>query len=250
MHNDPKAIGGDRAGYGVMVLGVVGLLLIISEDALAYSCMGVQSTPIDFDRIKKAIDPKQAMGESERNLATIGAIYQWKMNHGDTDGAACAAFQMIQHYRVASQKYAIIAAAADQKGDLDVVTLAAMKAYANVADPKGFQVQKTSDGQVSYKFTDKRTGMLVSGLIVTPDKLASTAMGFAQAGFDKTLLAAAEPEITRRAVQGDGAVSRKPKTMLDMPRVPLLDIPAERPQQPMNCFTMEMGGSMSTTNCN
>jgi hypothetical protein len=119
-----------------------------------------------------------------------------------------------------------------------------------LADPKGFQVQKTSDGQVSYKFTDKRTGMLVSGLIVTPDKLASTAMGFAQAGFDKTLLAAAEPEITRRAVQGDGAVSRKPKTMLDMPRVPLLDIPAERPQQPMNCFTMEMGGSMSTTNCN
>jgi hypothetical protein len=38
--------------------------------------------------------------------------------------------------------------------------------------------------------------------------------------------------------------------MLDMPRVPLLDIPAERPQQPMNCFTMEMAGGMSTTNCN
>jgi hypothetical protein len=121
---------------------------------------------------------------------------------------------------VASQKYAIIAAAADQKGDLDVVTLAAMKVYANVADPKGFQVQKTPDGQLPYKFTDKRTGMLMSGLIVTPDKLASTAMGFAQAGFDKTLLAAAEPEITRRAFQGDGAVSRSLKRCWTRPEFP------------------------------
>jgi hypothetical protein len=56
------------------------------------------------------------------------AIYQFQMNRVNTDGAACAAFQMIQFYRVAVDKYAAITAAAGEKGKTDVMVLAAMKA--------------------------------------------------------------------------------------------------------------------------
>jgi hypothetical protein len=232
-----------------MVFGVVGFLLIISEDALAYSCMGIQSAPLaDMEKVKKTVDPQGTMGESTRIVAAIGAVYQWKMSKGDTDGAACAAFQMIQHYRVLSQKYAILAACAGQKGDVDIMCHAAIKAYGNIPDGKNFNVVKKPDGNLQFSFTDGHGNVITQG-IEPPDKLAASAMGFAQAGFDITLLAAAEPETISRAAQGRSMVG-KPKAMLGMPPVPLLDTPAERTQQPMNCVTMQLDRDISTTNCN
>jgi hypothetical protein len=235
--------------YGAMVLGLMGFLVICSEDALAYSCVSAQVTAsIDLGRIKKSIDPNSKLPESSHNLAAVGAMYQYMMNKGDTDAAACAAFQMIQYYRTASQTYAVIAAASAQKGGLDTNTRAAMKEYANVPDGQNFQLQKTPDGQVSYTTTDEKTGKVTSHGLETPDNLAASAMGFAKNGFDKALLATAEPEITRRSVQG--SIAGKPKATLSMPADPLLDMPATHSQQPMNCVTIELGGGLSSTNCN
>jgi hypothetical protein len=180
--------------------------------------MGVQSAPINFDRLKKAVDPTNQMGESLRILAAVGALYQFKMNKGDTDGAACVAFQMIQHYRVVADKYAALAAVAGEKGQTDVMVHAALKSYANVPDGKNTHITKMPDGQLQYSFTDDH-GNVLTRRIEPPEKLAAAAMGFAQAGFDRTLLAAAEPGTKWRAVQGRSVVSGKPKAMLDMPPI-------------------------------
>jgi hypothetical protein len=84
------------------------------------------------------------------------------MNRGNTDGAAYAAFQMIQFYRVAVDKYAAIAAAAGEKGKTDVMVLAAMKAYGCSAPllrpshPRGVRVAFTTIDLV---------GLLAIGLV-------------------------------------------------------------------------------------
>jgi hypothetical protein len=233
-----------------MVLGLAGFLAITSEHALAYSCMGVQSAPLDMERLRNAVDPKHELNDSDRNMAAIGAVYQFRMKQGDTDGAACAAFQMLQYYRGASSRYAALATVAAQKGDLDTATHAAMKAYANIPDGKIFQVQRTPDGKLSYTMTDMSTGKVTMQGIEPPDKLAAAAMDLGRGDFDKTLLAAAEPEIAARAAGGRSMVSGKPNAVLNRPPAPVFDMPIERSQKPMNCFTTELGGGMSTTNCN
>jgi hypothetical protein len=214
--------------FGAMVLGLVGFLVIGPESSMAYTCGS--SPPEDMEKLRKLVDPKGNFGESEASLAALGAVYQFKMKRGDTAGAACTAFQIIQYHRQAQQRYAILASCAVQKGDLDTACRAAMKSYANVPD-KDVKFSKTPDGQVSYTYTDSKTGVLMSQGIEKPDKLASAAMGFAEEGFDKALLATAEPEILRRSVQG-------------------ADAPATLSRQPMNCVTMKLDSGISTTNCN
>jgi hypothetical protein len=208
--------------FGAMVLGSIGFLVLSPERALAYSCVGAQGfSSAEFVKVKKAVDPTGSMGESTRNLAAIGAIYQFKMNKGDADEAACAAYQMISYYRQAADKYAALATVAGEKGQTDVIVHAAMQAYANVPDGKNLHIVKLPDGNLQYSFADVNGQVMQQG-IEPPDKLAASAMGFAQAGFDKTLLAAAEPEITRKAVQGRSMAPGKPKAMLDMLPIPPL----------------------------
>jgi hypothetical protein len=150
---------------------------------------GVGAAPAeDMDKLRKQVDPEGKLGESEANLAALGAVYQFKMKRGDTDGAAKTAWQMLQYHRQASQRYAVIAAHAADSGDLDTATHAAMKAYANVPDGKDVKFQKTPDGQISYTYTDSKTGKVMSQGIESPDKLAAAAMGFAEKGFDQSLL--------------------------------------------------------------
>jgi hypothetical protein len=62
--------------YGAMVLGLMAFLVISPESAMADSCPGPRE---DFGAIKKWVDPNNQMGESVRNLAAVGAVYQFKM---------------------------------------------------------------------------------------------------------------------------------------------------------------------------
>lgn len=173
--------------------------------AYASGAGAAQST--DIVAVRKAIDPEGKLGESSANLAALGAVYQYKMNKGDEAGAQRAAFAMIQHYRVSSQQYAAMAAAAAEKGDLDNATKLVMKSYANVPDGKDLKLSKTEDGKISYSFTDEKTGKVISKGIETPDKLAATAIGFARGqGFDAALLAAAGQPAEKPAKGAKGAV--------------------------------------------
>lgn len=145
----------------------------------------------DMNAIRKAVDPQGKMSESERNLAALSAVYQFKLNRGDTKGAQSAAFAMLQHYRIASQRYAAIAHAAAEQGDIDGAAKAAMRAYANIPDGKDLKITRAKDGQLAYSFVDEQTGKTISKGIASPQQLASAAMGVASQGFDQFLLDAA-----------------------------------------------------------
>jgi hypothetical protein len=197
-------VDGVHAGltYGAKALGLhapAGVDTPGRQRAAKAWATGAHAAPVqDIEAIKASVDPEGKLPESSRNLAAIGAVYQFKMAKGDTEGAAKAAFQMIQHYRQASQRYAVIAAAAAEKGDLDTATHAAMKAYANVPDGQSFHVEKTDDGQLSYTITDEKTGKVKKQGIASPEKLAASAMGFAQKGFDESLMAAVQQRPTQQ----------------------------------------------------
>lgn len=240
--------------YGALVLGLAGLLFFHCEAATAGACPDPRE---DFGAIKKRFDPKNEWGESAANIHIIGALYQYKMSKGDIDGAACSAFQMIQYHRQAQQRYAVIVECAAHIGDLDTRCRAAMTTYQKLLpDAKDIKFQPTHGGHLSYTYVDGKTGKTMLQAVDTVDKLASTAMGFAENGFDKALLTTAEPEITRRSVQG--VAPAKPKEMLRVPMVPLrdmdadvfLDAPTTLSRHPMNCVTMKLDKDMSTTNCN
>lgn len=152
---------------------------------------GAHAAPaLDMEKLGNAVDPNHTMSDSDRNMAAMGAVYQFKMKQGDTDGAARSAYQMLQYYRNASSRYAALAAVAAQKGDLDTATHAAMKAYANIPDGKNFQVVKTPDGKLSYTMTDMSTGKVTMQGVEPPEKLAEAAMGLAGPGFDQQLISA------------------------------------------------------------
>lgn len=170
-------------------------------------------TTEEMEAAKKAVDPKGQLSEAQRNIAALGSVYQFQMNKGDPEGAQRIAFQMLQHYRVASQRYAAIAAHAVESGDLDLATKAATRAYANIPDGRDFQVKKTEDGKLQYTYTDEVTGKVLSKGIATPQQLAASAMGLAQGGFDKALLQAAGARDAGTKAAPKAATARDRKTM-------------------------------------
>lgn len=156
---------------------------------------------------KKAVDPQGKLSEAQRNMAALGSVYQYQMNKGNPEGAQRVAFQMLQHYRVASQRYAAIAAQAANSGDIDLATKAAVKAYANIPDGRDVEIFKDDDGKLNFSYTDATTGKTIAKGLVTPQQLASSAMGLAQGGFDKALLiAAGAAEKAQGGDKGKGAL--------------------------------------------
>src|SRR5271154_6344789 len=113
--------------------------------ALAATCV----TPSEMHAIRKKIDPRNELGEDQRNIVALSAVYQNKMKQGDAQGAQQAAFAILQNYRLPPQRYAAISAAAEV-GEMDATAKAAMKAYANIPYGKDFKIWKASDGQLKY----------------------------------------------------------------------------------------------------
>jgi len=102
-----------------------------------------------MDGIRKKVDPHNELGEDQRNIASLSAVYQYKLRQGDPQGAQRAAFSLLQNYRLASQRYAVISDAA-KTGTIDARAKAAMKAYANISDGKDFKIWNAPDGQLNY----------------------------------------------------------------------------------------------------
>ena len=147
-------------------------------------------TQKEMDQVRKAVDPEGKMTDSQRNMASLGAVYQFNMKKGNIGGAEKIAFGMLQHFRVASQRYAAIAAVAAKDGNVDLATAAAMKSYANVPDGRDLKIVKGEDGRLQYSVIDENGKQIMKG-IATPQELAAQAMGMATGGFDKAILNAA-----------------------------------------------------------
>ena len=189
--------------YGVSQLGdQTAVPTAVRQQRLGALSRGVGAAPLaDMNQIYKKIDPNNEMGESERNINAMSAVYQHKLRTGDAQGAQRAAFMMLQHYRMASQRYAAISAATAEHGDVDGAAKAAMKAYANIPDGKDLKIVKTEKG-LQYSFVDEQTGKTIAQGIASPQELASAAMGVATKGFDQFLLSAAGERAPKGAVGG------------------------------------------------
>ena len=174
------------------------------QKALAFQKGAGGLSPQEMDAARKTIDPENKLTESQRNLAALGAVYQFWQNKGDGEKAQRVAGQMLQHYRTASERYAAIAAHAAEQGNLVVATQAAVKAYANVPDGRDMTIRRTGDGNLIYEYTDENGKTLSKG-IATPQQLASSAMGLVQGGFDKALLSAAGQREEEAKASGKGA---------------------------------------------
>ena len=100
--------------YGVSQLGdQTAVPTPVRQQRLGALSRGAGAAPLaDMNQIFKKIDPNNEMGESERNINAMSAVYQHKLQQGDSQGAERAAFMMLQHYRMAAQRYAAISAAA------------------------------------------------------------------------------------------------------------------------------------------
>lgn len=166
-------------------------------------------SPQEMDAARKAVDPEGRLTESQRNMVALGSVYQYWANKGDPARADKVAFQMLQHYRLAAQRYAAIAAAAAEHGNMDMATKAALKAYANVPDGRDMQVTvDPNGGGLKYNYTDEN-GKTISQGIASPQEFASQVMGLTRGGFDQALLssAAAREGGGRSATRGGGAAT-------------------------------------------
>jgi len=150
--------------------------------ALRGYAQGAGAAPAeDMVKIYRKIDPKGEMGESERNMYAMQSVWQYKMNQGDAQGAAQSAFQMLQHYKTAATRYAALAKAAMDGGNVDDGIKLALKAYAQVPDGNDMKLYMGKDGHINYEMKDK-DGNQISGGIATPAEIGAAAMKLATPG--------------------------------------------------------------------
>lgn len=171
--------------------------------------MGGLSEP-EMQAARQAVDPEGKLTDSQRNVAALGSVYQFYANKGQPEKAQKVAFQMLQYYRGASQRYAALAAKAAEGGNMDLATKAALKAYANVPDGRDLELSPNPDGGLLYSYTDEKGNVIDKG-VATPQQLVASAMGLATGGFDKALLAAAGATPDAGAVKTGG----KPQSASD-----------------------------------
>ena len=81
---------------------------------------------------------------------------------GEPKKAEKVAFQMLQYYRNASQRYAAIAAKAAEGGNIDLATKAALKAYQNVPDGNDMHMERNEDGTLDVAVGDRIQALVVS----------------------------------------------------------------------------------------
>ena len=185
-----------------------------------------------MDGIRKKVDPHNELGEDQRNIASLSAVYQYKLRQGDPQGAQRAAFSLLQNYRLASQRYAVISDAA-KTGTIDARAKAAMKAYANISDGKDFKIWNAPDGQLNYSFADDKTGKTITQQIASPQQLAAVAMGVETKGFEDFLLQQA-------------GTTAPPN---DCENVPVQKFIAAKKRRALYCVTFPIGRDASYTNC-
>ena len=179
----PNAIT-DALKYGVSQLppqGAVGMPGSRSRALQGYAQGAGGAPQEDMVKIYRKIDPNGEMGESERNLYAIQSVWQYKMNQQDPQGAAKAAFQMLQTYKTAATRYAALSAAAMKGGDVDEGMKLALKAYAQVPDGNNMKLHMGKDGHINYTVTGE-DGKEITGGIATPAEIGAAAMKLATPG--------------------------------------------------------------------
>jgi type II secretory pathway pseudopilin PulG len=211
---------------------ILGSIVVSGFVSLASAATCV--TPAEMDAVRKKVDPHSELGEDQRNIASLNAVYQYKLRQGDPQGAQRAAFSLLQNYRLASQRYAVISNAAET-GAIDARAKAAMKAYANISDGKDFKIWKESNGNLSYSFADDKTGKTITQGVASPAQFTAAAMLVVTKGFEEFLLQQAGTTVP--ANDCENVSPRKPASL------------PEGKKRALNCVTFGIGRDASFTNC-
>lgn len=218
--------------YGIKAAGLSGGVRSPRHQQAARAIAEGQGglTQQEMDAARNAVDPQGKLTDSQRNMAALGSVYQYWANKGEPERAQKVAFQMLQNFRMASQRYAAIAAHAAEQGNMDLATKAAVKAYANVPDGRDMQLTVNPDGRILYHYTDESGKTITKGL-ATPQELASSAMGLARGGFDQAILSAAgvREEQAKGTSKGNGGSNRAVADMKGTQE--LLDDPMTKAQE-------------------
>ncbi len=204
--------------FGLNQYGLAGRGAVPSARTAANARLFAQGhgglTEQEMQAARQTVDPEGKLTDSQRNMAALGSVYQFWANKGEPEKAQRVAFQMLQYYRNASQRYAAIAAKAAEGGNVDLATKAALKAYANVPDGNDLEIVPDPNGGLMYRLTNAQ-GEVVNKGIATPQQLAASAMGLATGGFDKAILTAAGAREDAGAVKTRGAGAGRPQSAAD-----------------------------------
>lgn len=139
-------------------------------------------------KVGKAVDPEGKMSESERTMASLATVYEWKLKNNDPSGADRAAASMVQYYRQVSDRYKAMSAAAAEHGDVDGAIKMALRAHANVPDGKDMKLEPDGDGKIKYSMTDVQTGKVIEQQVATPEQILEFASKGSMHTFDDLLV--------------------------------------------------------------
>ena len=152
-----------------------------------------------------AVDPKQldevdqAMGiqqmpEDRRNMARLAGVWQFYQEQGLPNRAKKAAGDLLQTYRMISNRFHAIAKQCAAEGNVDGAVEAGMRAYAYIPDSGTIKCQKTKDGRYQYSYTDDKTGKVVHKALLTPDEILAAVTNHGASSFDDLVMASGNKE--------------------------------------------------------
>ena len=150
----------------------------------------------DMQKVHAVVDAWAArhgveLTESERNMRSLGIMFDYWMTRGEPQKAAAVAGGMLQYYRVKYGQYSSIAQAALINGDNDKAVEAAVKAYAQIPDGRDITVEGDAENGWTFSYINEETGKRISQKVMSPQEVQGMIMGMAPDDIEKFLVKAA-----------------------------------------------------------
>ena len=129
--------------------------------------------------------------ESERNMRSLGIMFDYWMTRGEPEKAQAVAGGMLQYYRVRYGQYSAIAKAALGKGNTEKAVEAAVKAYAQIPDGRDITVEGNAEDGWTFSYVNEETGKRISQKVLSPQEVQGMILSMEPGDVDKFLVKAA-----------------------------------------------------------
>ena len=145
------------------------------------------ASPEQVEQLRQKFDPQKKLSLSQVNMKIAGGVWEAYMKMGDPKKATQAAVALYKNFRANYNQFTQIAQAAAKGGKVDEAIRAILSAYAYVPDGMEVELQKTKDGRFAYRYTDNKTGQVVSRGLKTPEEILSIVTHGAIPSFEELL---------------------------------------------------------------
>jgi hypothetical protein len=127
-----------------------------------------------LDTIDEATQGK--LNPNEKLMAAIGLGQLYWSAKGEPEKAKAYAIGMVEYGKRLAVQYSAFAQAAAHHGDPDATAMAAMRAYAHVANGQALDVSRAPDGKhFIAEITDLKTGKMIHKQLMSPEELMAQA---------------------------------------------------------------------------